>query len=92
MLHTSLKQSRRLLCTWKFAHGVLQLYVKNFLTPGTAKKLYNWCLGSLPWYLVRYEIRQTSITTPRSGDGPSSSLKRCSAVCHHGVRGVHCRS
>ena len=42
-----------------------QLYVKGFLAPGTARKLYNWCLEALPWYSVRYEIRGTHITTPR---------------------------
>ena len=45
---------------------VLQLYVRGFLSPGTAKKLYSWCLEALPWYSVRYDIRETHITTPRS--------------------------
>ena len=52
-------------CSVSDSHAILQLYVKNFLTPGTARKLYKWCFESLPWYLVRYDIRQTSITTPR---------------------------
>ncbi len=57
-------------------NAALQLYVKNFLTPGTARKLYKWCLEALPWYLVRYEIRQTSITTPRSACGPCVAAAR----------------
>ena len=59
-----------MLCQLTVTSAALQLYVKNFLTLGTARKLYKWCLEALPWYLVRYEIRQTSITTPRFASRP----------------------
>ncbi len=67
--HGLTKGSLCVLCKLTVLNAVPQLYVKNFLTPGTARKLYKWCLESLPWYLVRYEIRQTSITTPRFASG-----------------------